>query len=114
MSEPKFNSKEEFEKAVIEKCWKDEEFLNKLKSNPVETISSEFDLELVNVEVKVLELEPNEIVITIPPKPSTDEEISEKELDMIAGGTSLIYDTYGPRCWTLHTAKVSGAVCVCF
>ena len=90
MSEKKFNSKEEFETAVIEKCWKDEEFKNKLTTNSTEAINNEFGLDLRYIKISVVETEPNEIVIGIPPKPNFDKELSEKELDAAAGGTGFI------------------------
>ena len=88
MSEQKFKSKEEFEKAIIEKCWKDEEFKNNLTSNPIETLNKEFNLNLNDVKVNIVETQSNEIVIGIPPKPSGDKELNESELENVAGGTN--------------------------
>ena len=87
MSENIFKTKEEFEKTIIEKCWKDEEFKQKLLNNANETIKDEFDINLGNIKINVVESNPNEIVIGIPPNPTQNDEIKEKELDSISGGT---------------------------
>ena len=95
MSEQNFNNKEEFEKVIIEKCWKDEEFKNKLLKDPNKTLLEEFNAEFNNVNIRIIETEPNEIIIGIPPKPNSSEEINEEELDKIAGGTGQVTITWG-------------------
>ena len=102
MPEQKFNNKEEFEKIIIEKCWKDEEFKNKLLKNPNKTLFEEFNTEFNNVNIRIIETEPNEIIIGIPPAPNNDIELTPESLDAVSGGA------FAGRYPTFETS-----ICVC-
>ena len=106
MENKKFSSKDDFEKAVIEKCWKDESFRMKLFANPNEAIEEAFGVSMGGVKIKIVENTSNELTIGIPPKPNTaEEELSEDVLDSVAGGTgNYTYDCYQ----TMYTECVGG------
>ena len=88
MSDLQFNNKEEFEKAIIEKCWKDDDFKDRLMKNPIETINNEFNFNLKDVKINIIETKQNEIVIGIPSKPVESDSLTEEELEKVNGGTS--------------------------
>lgn len=73
-----------FESEVIERAWKDESFKANLIQDPVGTLSNEYGTNLPDgIEIEVLEETSNKAYLVLPVNPN---ELSEGELDMVAGG----------------------------
>ena len=77
---------------IVSKCWEDSSFRNTLSNDPI-SICREHGLNIEgfnNVEVSDREALEGELVLRIPPKPSTSElealELPEEELEKQAGG----------------------------
>jgi hypothetical protein len=80
-------SRGEVDAAIREQLSKDPEFRQRLLNDPAGTLSSVFGIEIPEgMQVHVHEETPSEIHITIP----GPAELSEQELEMVAGGV----------CWT--------------
>jgi Nitrile hydratase, alpha chain len=82
-------TREEIEERLIAKAWQDPAFKQELISSPKDTIAKE-GISLPNtIEVRVVEENANTLYFVIPAQPNSTEELSEAELEAIAGG----------RCW---------------
>lgn len=76
--------RKELEDKLIKKAWADSDFKKQLLSNPKAAIEKEVGKALPeNVVVKAVEETANTIYIKIPRNP---EELSDSELDNVAGG----------------------------
>ncbi len=74
---------------ILNKAWNDEEFKQALVNNPEATLedylgrSFESDSRIVVLDKS----NPNNVYITIPPKPSLEDmELNEEQLEMVSGG----------------------------
>lgn len=79
----------EFEQEVRIRALKDPDFRQRLLDNPkeiVEEMSSTLQPGEAKIEVSVYEEEPNTIYLVIPPVQTRSNELSEDELEAIAGG----------------------------
>ncbi|KYC37615.1 NHLP leader peptide family natural product precursor [Scytonema hofmannii PCC 7110] len=77
------------ESALIAKAWVDENFKQELISDPKGMIARELNTQIPDgVEVQILEETPTTYYLSIPMKPSvdTEEELSDEELEAVAGG----------------------------
>ncbi|MEM7593392.1 MAG: NHLP leader peptide family RiPP precursor [Cyanobacteria bacterium P01_A01_bin.83] len=81
-------SRRDIEARIIAKAWKDESYKQELLSNPKAIFEREFGVELPEeVSVQVLEENSTTLNFVLPMAPQTiGREISEEELEMVAGG----------------------------
>jgi Nitrile hydratase, alpha chain len=79
-------TRQEIEERLIARAWKDVAFKNELLSNPKAALESEGISLPDNLEVRVVEETANAFYLVIPVQPSGVEELSEAELEAIAGG----------------------------
>jgi hypothetical protein len=90
MTEQNFPTRNELEAKVIAQAWQDEEFKQELLSHPRATIIREWGLKDLpdNIDIKVIEENSNTLYMVLPMKPVTTngEELSEEQLEAIAGG----------------------------
>ncbi|WDD36983.1 NHLP leader peptide family RiPP precursor (plasmid) [Nostoc sp. UHCC 0926] len=96
---PQNKTRQEFEADIVAKTWKDEGFKQELLSNPKSTITKEFGTLIPdNIQVRVVEENPNTLYIVLPVKPadleSEEGELSENALEAVAGGATI--GIYGP------------------
>lgn len=94
-------SREEWKKKygkIVVKAWTDEEFRMRLMSDP-KCVFKENGIDVPdNVEIKVVENTNNVVHLTLPPKPK-EVDLSDKELEKIAGGcTGGIVKYEDPLC----------------
>jgi hypothetical protein len=90
MAEEKVKSRGEALAPVIAKAWKDEKFKKELLGNPKAVISKEFGVRIPdNVNVKVLEEDANNLYMILPMKVPGEGELSDEQLESVAGGMSV-------------------------
>ena len=89
-NEFKYENFENLENKIIQKYWNDEGFKEELLSDPSKALKDEFGINIPNLKLRIVELEKNEILISIPPNNIYETELSENELDNLSGGTQDI------------------------
>jgi hypothetical protein len=83
---------------LIEKVLKDEAFRNALVTSPRETLEDEYKIKIPDdFKIHVLEEDVNTIYLVLPPRTILEksDELSEAELQTVAGGTNGSYGSYG-------------------
>ena len=79
-------TRKEIEENLITKAWKDSSFKQNLIADPRSVLEAEgIDLPK-NIEVRVVEESADVFYLVIPSQPNGVEELSEEELEAIAGG----------------------------
>jgi len=82
-------SREELEANIIHRALKDEKFMHQLMVNPKSCIESELGISLpVFLKITVLEEKADEKYLVLPAFHSPGTELSETELENVAGGWS--------------------------
>jgi Nitrile hydratase, alpha chain len=79
-------TRKEIEEKLILKAWQDSSFKQELLSNPKSALEKEGISLPKNIEVQIVEENVNTYYIIIPSQPSSGEELSEAELEAVAGG----------------------------
>jgi hypothetical protein len=79
---------------VIAKIWKDPEFKKKFLHDPIGVLKEMGVHFPANFKVKVHEDAPHTLTFVIPPKPSHTEELTEKEMLLMAGGSGCCVTEY--------------------
>ena len=102
--------RKEFEANLILKAIEDDDFRKELLAGPKEFIEKTAGKKIPEgIEIKVIEEEPNSVTIVLPRKPSkyeTTEELSDGELEKVAGGNEEIPNPmapYGLPWWWWYT-----------
>ncbi len=71
---------------VIAKAWQDEEFKKRLLADSA-TVIKETGIEMPKgMTVRFVEGKENEILVPLPPRPPESKELSDEDLEKIAGG----------------------------
>jgi hypothetical protein len=79
---------------LIEKCWKEPEFRTEVLKNPKEMLEAFLGRSLPSdFKVIIHQEDANTLHLTIPPAPSNVTELSDDELERVAGGTELLMAT---------------------
>lgn len=82
-------TRQEIEQRLITKAWQDDDFKQLLVNNPRAAMKSEGIEFPESFEIRAVEETPNTVYIVLPTKPSTSEELSEADLEAVAGGAWL-------------------------
>ena len=80
----------DLETALIEKCWKDPEFKKEVVKDPKGMLERHIGQKLpANLKVFIHEEDANNLHFSLPPAPSNVTELSDDELEKVAGGTEV-------------------------
>jgi Nitrile hydratase, alpha chain len=79
-------TRKEIEEKIIAKAWQDNDFKQRLLSDPKHTLQEEGISLPDSIEVRVVEENANALYFVIPAQPSDIESLSAEELEAIAGG----------------------------
>jgi Nitrile hydratase, alpha chain len=84
-------SHRDLETALIEKCWKDPDFKNEVVKDPKGMLERHIGQKLpANLKVFIHEEDANSLHFALPPTPSNATELSDDELEKVAGGTEVV------------------------
>jgi hypothetical protein len=90
MTEPQAWTRRELETALIEKCWKDSEFKMAVLSDPKGMLERNIGQKLpAPMKIFIHEEDANTLHFSIPPAPSNLTELSDDDLERVAGGTDV-------------------------
>lgn len=79
-------TRKEIEERIIARAWQDESIKQELLSNPKSAFEKEGIPLPENIEVRVVEEDSNTIYFVLPMQPSETGELSDAELESVAGG----------------------------
>ena len=84
-------TKRVLENSLIEKCWKDQKFREDVLKDPKGMFEAYLGKSLPpDFKVIIHEEDANTLHLAIPPAPSNVTELSDEELEKVAGGTEVI------------------------
>ncbi|WP_019503701.1 NHLP leader peptide family RiPP precursor [Pleurocapsa sp. PCC 7319] len=89
MSEQNTLNRNELEARIIAKAWQDEAFKQELLNNPKAVFSQEMGQSIPDeIEIQVVEENPTTLYMVLPTKPTIadEEEVSQEQLEAVAGG----------------------------
>jgi hypothetical protein len=90
MIETQVSARREMETALIEKCWKDPEFKKAVVSDPKGMLERHTGRSLPpGMKIFIHEEDANTLHLTIPPAPGNLGELSDDDLEKVAGGTEF-------------------------
>jgi hypothetical protein len=92
-------TRQDIEARIIAKAWKDEAYKQELLINPKVVIEREFGVKFpAGVNVQILSENPTSLYFVLPISPVATEELSEEQLEAIAGGSPLtLYSLFFKR-----------------
>lgn len=89
----------EFEHRLIIKAWEDEAFRQELLATPKAVYAREAGRELPeDLQIEIVDEPPGVVKLVLPPNPvsvNADEELSEEELQAVAGGAIKVRGSIG-------------------
>ena len=86
MAEEQAMTRQEIEAKLIAQAWQDDSFKQELITNPKSVFEKEGIPLPESIEIRVVEESSDCLYLVLPMKPSEIEELSEAELESIAGG----------------------------
>jgi Nitrile hydratase, alpha chain len=107
MSATQFTSRKQLEEALLARAEHDETFRRNLLSNPHEILSKDFGITIPrSVNVNVVEESTNSLYLVLPARAAAADvrELSDRELEALAGGTGLINKVFGKAASRTRTA----------
>jgi len=90
-------TREHFEKLILEKAMKDEAFRTELLKNPKMTLEKEIGVKIPeSINIRILEEKSDTFYLVLPPsdEKSTDGELTERELQNVAAGGNDWWDKF--------------------
>jgi hypothetical protein len=89
-------TRRDLETALIEKCWKDPEFKKAVLSDPKGMLERHTGQKLpAPIKIFIHEEDANTLHFSIPPAPSNLTELSDDDLERVAGGTDITLAVVG-------------------
>ena len=84
-------SRQEMESLIVQRAWKDDAFRAEFLGDPKATIEK-YSGQKLPAEVKVVALAEDDKTIhfVIPPKPANADELSDEDLEKVAGGIDIV------------------------
>ncbi len=83
-------TRNDIEKELVLKAWEDEEFKQRLVSDPKAAITEMFGVEVPDViDIKVVEEDMKTLYVRLPMKPVSEDELTDEQLEAIAGGACI-------------------------
>lgn len=83
-------TRRQLETALVEKCWKDPEFKKEMVSDPKGMFERHTGRKLPEqVKIFIHEEDANTLHLSIPPAPSNLRQLSDEDLERVAGGTDI-------------------------
>ena len=84
-------SRQEMEALIVQRAWKDDAFREEFVADPKATIEK-YSGQKLPAEFKIVALAEDDKTIhfVIPPKPANTDELSDEDLEKVAGGVDLI------------------------
>ena len=87
-------TRRDLETALIEKCWKDPDFKKQVISDPKGMLERHTGQKLpAQLKILIHEEDANTLHFSIPPTPANMNELSDEELERVAGGTDVVAAT---------------------
>jgi hypothetical protein len=87
-------TKRDLETRLIEKAWKDQEFRRNVVTDPKGVLEKQLGRPLPpNLKIFIHEEDANTLHFSIPATPGTMDELSDEELERVAGGTEVAFAT---------------------
>lgn len=95
MSDHSIGSRQGMTSQVIDRATRDPQFRQDLQRDPARTVEREFGVRIPkSIELRVVEETPSTLYLVLPPKSiATGEEISDQDLEQVAGGWSAHTET---------------------
>jgi hypothetical protein len=85
-------SRHDIEAKLVKKCWEDEEFRKEFTADPVGTAVKHLEVPAASLPQIVVHEEPaGSWHIVLPPKPADSGELSEEDLEKVAGGLTPVF-----------------------
>lgn len=96
----KLTKQQELHQRIVEKAWEDEAFKNDLIKNPVETteklLGERIEIPKGKSVIVRDQTNSNKVYINIPSRPNSESfELSEEQLENVAGGSNSLIDAIG-------------------
>ena len=87
-------SRQEMESLIVRRAWKDDAFRDEFVANPKATIEK-YSGQKLPAELRVVALAEDDKTIhfVIPPKPANADELSDEDLEKVAGGIDIVTAT---------------------
>jgi len=83
-------TRRDLETALIQKCWKDADFKKQVVSDPKGMLEHHIGQKLpAQLKIVIHEEDVNTLHFSIPPAPSNVTELSDDDLEKVAGGTDI-------------------------
>jgi hypothetical protein len=87
------SARRDMESRIIARAWKDEAFANELRRNPKAAIEKEVGKLPDAIKIQVVEESPTSLYLVLPARPSGTGELSDAELEGVAGGGGGSWDS---------------------
>ena len=84
-------TKRDLEVALVEKCWKDPEFKKQILADPKGMLERHIGTKLPgDLKIFVHEENAETLHFSLPPAPTNTMELSDEDLEKVAGGTEIV------------------------